>query len=206
MQISGNDKLDAVIKASYLRLHQQGVFVGKTYLRYLDLFERYVTPLAGRRVLDYGCGPCGGLANELGEQVIPYDPYVSEFQDDPWDKSFQVVFSSDVLEHLYVAQIHEFLQKVKAKNPEHVFLSVSLRAANKTLDNGVNVHLTVEPAAWWLGTLQVYFRATHTPVLALEDLLEGTGIFCLRRNDLRDFRGASKIQESATHSEALRSA
>lgn len=135
----------------YRALHAQGVFLGLTWRLHLKTARKFFSCTA-LPVLDYGCGPRGGLAEALGDLVIPYDPFIPEFSADPWSRKPGGVFSSDVLEHMPVRQVDDLLEKIcDTPSVRRVLAVVSVRPANKTIPNGVNMHLTVCPPEWWEG-------------------------------------------------------
>lgn len=144
-------------------MHAKHLFVGLTWKNSYDLLCAYVPNLERHKIVDFGCGPRGGLREELGaERVISYDPYVEAFSKPPWDQDFDVLFSSDVLEHLPMTAIEEFAENVARCAPKYVFLNISTRSAEKTFSNGANVHLTVEPTHWWCDQLNQFWRISYT--------------------------------------------
>jgi len=84
----------------YREMHKQNKFKGVTWQLKFSDFNNAVPSLRAKTILDFGCGPLGGVAQKLGERVISYDPYVEEFSSEPWGKDFSVIHSSDVLEHM----------------------------------------------------------------------------------------------------------
>jgi hypothetical protein len=167
----------------YTEMHSKGAFPGDSWRVHVDTLRRLVPQIDGKTILDYGCGRLGGLSREFGERVIPYDPFVAQYSTPPWDKKFDVVFSSDVFEHMKLSAIDELLERIRAARPEFVFLNISTRPAHKLLPNGANAHLTVRPAAWWLEHLGQSLGADYCPVLAEADLLRDEGTFCFQRSE-----------------------
>jgi hypothetical protein len=165
----------------YVAMHHSRAFRGDTWRAHLTQLREIVPDLDQRTILDFGCGPKGGLAAEYGGRVIPFDPYVSEFSAPPWSKSFDVVFSSDVLEHMTLVQIHAFLHHIRTCAPEFAFLVASTRPAHKSLPNGANAHLTVKPASWWLATVSSALGNEYAPKLALADLIRADVTLCFGR-------------------------
>ena len=167
--------------AQYQEMHAHGAFPGKSWEHHVDTLMRVIPDIADKTVLDFGCGPLGGLAARLGDKVISYDPFVQKFSTPPWDRRFDGVFSSDVLEHMTSRQIDEFLTRVATARPEFVFLNVSTRPAFKNLPNGANAHLTVKPGEWWLPYAGGKLGPDYTPLLAQVDLLSNEVTLCFRR-------------------------
>lgn len=177
MQTPDSQKLREQLAGWYRELHDQQKFAGLTYRDTLpDLRRAYDAAglPADAWAVDYGCGPRGGLAAEGGPwRAVAYDPYVPGLQADPWaDARWQAFYSCDVFEHLTTAEVLQVLGRVAARRPRLVFLAVATRAANKRFPNGLNLHLTVEPAAWWLGVCQAALPG-YRAVQATEDLLAG---------------------------------
>ncbi len=165
------------------KMHHDGRFKGTTWLNNLEQFEDAVPDLENKIILDFGCGPLGGIRQRYGEHTVSYDPYVESFQAPPWDEEFDVVFSSDVLEHMTHREIAEFCQKVADSSANYAYLVVSTRAAKKTLPNGINAHLTVQQADWWfhfvLKHLGPEFELTWTD----SDDLAANASFCVARKE-----------------------
>jgi hypothetical protein len=158
------------------KLHQVNAFGNDTFKSYLKYFD-WLLGVDKEKVitLDFGCGSNGGIAN-YGFNAIPYDPYVEAFAADPWNQNFQAVFSADVLEHMTVNQCVQFLRKVSSKAPDYVFLAIATRSAKRTLENGINAHLTVEAGDWWLGLCQSVLIEKMDCVLAIDDMLSDSVI------------------------------
>ena len=167
--------------AQYQEMHAHGAFPGKSWEHHVDTLCRIVPDVGQKTVVDFGCGPLGGLAARLGDRVISYDPFVEKYSTPPWDRRFDGVFSSDVLEHMTAKQIEEFLNRVAGARPEFVFLNVSTRPAFKNLPNGANAHLTVKPGDWWLQYVGEKMGPEYKPLLAQVDLLSSEVTLCLRR-------------------------
>ena len=111
-----------------------------------------------RTVLDYGCGK-GRLAIQLeGEPftVYEYDPAIPGKDEDP--PSADLVVCLDVLEHVEPEKLKAVIQHVQAKTGKAFLANINLRKALKSLPDGRNAHLIVEPADWWMRQLAQRFR------------------------------------------------
>lgn len=179
-----SDKLTTVLARSYRALHEADAFRHDGPPAHLDLFRALLADLGDTpRVLDFGCGPRGGLAAVL-PGAVGYDPHVPGYQDDPWGRPYDAIYSADVLEHLTVADAGAFLDRVAAAAPALVFLAIATRAAEaKQLDNGLNVHITVMPPAWWYGFAQARLHPDYATVLACGDLVRDECVLAFRRRD-----------------------
>jgi hypothetical protein len=149
---------DDPLPALYREMHAKGLLPGVAWRTAFETFSAAIPDLERRTILDFGCGPRGGLAEQLPpNRVVSYDPYVEVYAAPPWERPFDVVFSSDVLEHLPQREIEMFAANVLRCRPEFIFLNISTRQAHKTFSNGVNVHLTVKPTSWWQNTLGAFW-------------------------------------------------
>ena len=167
----------AQLPTLYREMHASGQFAGVAWKSVFDAFATAVPDLERRTTLDFGCGPRGGLAEQLPGRVISYDPHVDAYASPPWDRAFDVVFSSDVLEHLLPEDVEAFAANVRGALPEFIFLNISTRAAHKTFSNGVNVHVTVRPTQWWLDTLSRSWKTEYEGRLLQEDFESCTLLF-----------------------------
>jgi hypothetical protein len=160
---------DDALPVLYREMHAKGLFPGVAWRSIFETFAAAIPDLERRTILDFGCGPRGGLAEQLKPgQVVSYDPYVETYSKPPWNQSFDVVFSSDVLEHLPQREIEVFAANVFRCRPEFVFLNISTRPAHKTFSSGENVHVTVKPATWWQNTLGTFWSPAYDCRVLLE--------------------------------------
>ena len=163
-------------------MHDAKSLGGDTWRAHLGQLTSVIPDLRSKTILDFDCGPKGGLAAEFGSQVTSYDPYVSQFSSDPWSKKFDVLFSSDVLEHMTKVQIRSLTKRIREAGPSYVFLIASTRAAHKRLPNGANAHLTIQPARWWLRFLSQELGEKYRVTLASSDLIREDVALCFTSN------------------------
>lgn len=177
------DKLAKKLPDMYAELHARGAFKGDSWRPHLDRFHAFLG--SASPVLDFGCGPKGGLAGDVQAhyEAVGYDPYVPYYADKPWARRFKAFFSCDVFEHLTLDYLHRLFGRLRDTQPElaKVFVALSTRPANKTLSNGLNVHLIVKPGAWWLGFMQAALGRDFAVVEAAEDLGRGEAVFAFAR-------------------------
>lgn len=113
-----------------------------------DLVERF----DAWSVLDYGCGQ-GSLKKALlpmcppGVRVAEYDPAIPG--KDGYVEFADLVVCTDVLEHVEPDKLPRVLSHLKMLARKAVFVVVATRPSNKTMADGRNAHLIVEPAEWW---------------------------------------------------------
>lgn len=181
-------KLEAKLPEMYRELHAKGAFKGDTWRQVQEAFAEFVTDhvtdsfTRKLHVLDYGCGPEGGLCQSgswrpeltCRHNVTPFDPYVEAYSALPWDTPYNLFFSCDVFEHLPLSELHYILDRLRGRKALlAVFLSITTRPANKTLPNGLNAHLLVHPPEWWHGVLVGGLGSAYNLCLSHSDLLNG---------------------------------
>lgn len=162
----------------YREMHAHHAFPGKSWQGHVETLRKCIPNLDELRIVDFGCGILGGLAQHIPHNVTPYDPYIEEFSKPPWDNPFDVLFSSDVLEHLPLREIQQFLITVRKCSPKFVFLNVSTRAAHKRLPDGSNAHATVKPGKWWLQTVSDGLSTEYCPMFGIDDLIRFQVTLC----------------------------
>lgn len=102
-------------------------------------------------LLDYGCGK-GTLIEALR---VPwargYDPCMPGLDGEP--QPADMVVCTDVLEHVEPDCVESVFDHLRSLSKRLLFVGIATRPAAKTLPDGRNTHLTVQPAAWWLWRL-----------------------------------------------------
>ena len=164
----------------YRSMHQSNCFPGTTWKRNLDDFRAAVPNLARQIILDFGCGPNGGVL-ECYPQAIAYDPYVKKYERDPWRQPIDVVHSSDVLEHMPRAEIRQLCHNIQRSTATCAFLVISTRAALKRLPNGMNAHVTVKSPEWWIGFLSKHLGGGFRLKVAKADFVSRQVVVCFER-------------------------
>lgn len=123
------------------------------------------------RLLDWGSGKGYQYLRDRSHQewggILPYcyDIGVRQLWDKPQGK-FDGIICTDVLEHIDKRDLPEFLNELfgylYSDRPVFAYFNVSVRPAGKHFSDGVNMHLTVEPADWWAELLQQYWQTNVT--------------------------------------------
>lgn len=145
----------------YRHLHGQDqlTFHGATCVQYAERIARLVKCVGPRAILDYGSGKgaqylrhrihmrWGGL---LPECYDPGVPYLSKRPKGP----YQGIICCDVLEHIAQDDVPMILDDIfgllDTTCPAFLFLSISCRPSkHRTLPDGRNIHLTIQPPEWW---------------------------------------------------------
>lgn len=127
-------------------------------------------------VLDYGCGK-GSLAQAMDFPIHCYDPAIAEFAAEPVPAD--LVVCTDVLEHIEPECLDTVIADLRRVTKRAIFCNISTVPAVKTLADGRNAHLIVEPAVWWLAQLNPFFMmkeiyGTDTHLVLLLEPRDGT--------------------------------
>ena len=126
----------------------------------IQLIGRYKELGVISSVLDYGTGK-GAFPKNLKQThpeiaVGAYDPAVEKFNKKP-NKSFDLVTSFDVLEHVERDSIHAVLKEIKDLSLKLVYLQIDLQPAVKRLSSGRNAHIMLAPPDWWVSQVAGLF-------------------------------------------------
>lgn len=127
-------------------------------------------------VLDYGCGKGTlkpailAIAPDL--KVYEYDPAVPGKEHLP-DHAVDLVAAMDVMEHIEPEMLPAVLESMVALRPKVVILKIALTPAQKTLPDGRNAHILLQPASWWREQLSQYLQVRNAQELPLHYLYIG---------------------------------
>ncbi len=130
-------------------------FQGLGILQYQNQIQRLIVKTGSKTALDYGCGR-GDQYREphnihepwgIGVPTL-YDPAFASHDQLPEGK-FDAVLCSDVLEHVEVAGTEELVTRLFGYANKFVWASVCCRPAKKAFDDGVNMHVNIQPFWWW---------------------------------------------------------
>ena len=147
---------------------------------FLQFIRQAVTK--DKTILDAGCGRghllkrliedgYNAVGTEICDYLLSHDlagfpvTLVSYQAMDPEEMGFyDVVISSDVLEHLPFEDVEPAVKKLASMAGEFLLISVSTRAAHNPLpDSPVrNLHLTVRPKEWWMALINRYAEIFST--------------------------------------------
>lgn len=186
------DKLEQMLPGMYQEMHARGAFLGNTWQQHIAAAKQFFAagqPLDTQTIVDYGCGPVGGIlkADLDGARVVPHDPYVTEYAATPWKMPLTGLFSCDVFEHMPVNQLRQLTRLVcKRTQITRMFIAITFRHATKTLPNGLNVHLTVRSPDWWQGFFESAFGSLYACTAANASLTDSEAVFYFVRKDLVD--------------------
>jgi hypothetical protein len=111
-----------------------------------------------KSLLDFGCGRSSmkeHLENVLPKkqldmlEIVEYDPGIPGKDILP-DRNFEMIISSDVLEHVEPECIDETIAWMQAHTTRFLYHHIACDPAGITLPDGRNVHLITEDLAWWM--------------------------------------------------------
>lgn len=144
--------LGRLISAAYLaeqrRLHGLGGY-GIAGAKWAHDVALCATSCGAATILDYGCGD-GALVRAMSERgfdVDGYDPAVAGRDAIP--APADLVVCTDVLEHVEPEHIKRVGRHLRGLAIKGAAIVVSLRPAGKTLSDGRNAHIFLQPAPWW---------------------------------------------------------
>jgi hypothetical protein len=119
------------------------------------MVARLIEQFQVKHLLDYGCGSRLSLYKNLKSShkltYQAYDPGVPQFSTDPVPA--EMVCCIDVLEHIEPEYVDNVLDHLKALTEGLLFCTVCTVPALKTLPDGRNAHVTLQPISWWMAKL-----------------------------------------------------
>jgi hypothetical protein len=149
-------------RALNAELHARNPTYGTSGGRWAAKVHRLARQYEASSVLDYGAGR-GTLGKALRELVrepfcvfAEYDPAIEGKAARP--SRADLVVCGDVLEHIEPDCLYAVLDDLHDLAKKAVLLIVATQPASKTLADGRNAHLIVEPAEWWFPKLALRWR------------------------------------------------
>lgn len=146
------------------KLHEDRLDYGTSGKKYAEDVLGLV--LDGDSILDYGCGK-QTLAEALPMAITGYDPCIPGLEKTP--EPHDLVVCTDVMEHIEPDLLDNVLDDLQRVTKKTLYCLVATRPAVKTLADGRNAHLIVEPMEWWLPKFKARFKVVSTS--------EGKGAF-----------------------------
>lgn len=145
-------------RAQNAAMHVGKPMYGTGGSRHADTVAELARRFSVRSILDYGCGK-GTLKHALPEDIAPlvreYDPAIPGKND--WPAPADLVVCGDVMEHIEPECLKPVIGHLYGLTRRLLFATVATVPAFKTLPDGRNAHLIVEPMAWWLKQFQPPF-------------------------------------------------
>ena len=158
------------------QLHEQRPHYGASGQKCAKMVRDWINRIRPETILDYGCG------KQTLQQAIPeafikgYDPAIPGLDAPPEPAEF--VVCANVLEHVEPECLDAVLNDLKRVTKKVALFVVATRPAIKTLPDGRNAHLIIEPVEWWLPKLRARF--TIDQVWPETSLVATRGVFsCL---------------------------
>lgn len=160
----------------YSKIHKETPFGKRSkFPKYLEQFIEEVKP---KSILDFGCGK-GRLIEKIKStfpsiNVYGYDPANPEYHNRFNDKVFDLIISSDVLEHVEPEFIYETLNYLKNKSKYYYHL-IACSPAKLILPDGRNAHLIIENDTWWkTNFLNLGYKINKEQYLEFEKIPKGS--------------------------------
>lgn len=154
-------------------------FPGYSIGAYTDAIRKLVEEHKPERLLDYGSGKgFQYLVRRVHERwggLLPYcyDVGVRQLSTLP-EGTFGGVLCTDVLEHIDEPDVPAILDTILSKVEPRgfVLLGISCRPTKKTLPDGRDVHLTIQPPSWWVKQIEaaMELRPVYAHVVAHWDI------------------------------------
>ena len=140
--------------SEYKRIHKNNPNYGHgPCTPVIEKYSKWCEEIPGvSRILDYGCGN-----SKLVDGVLPnldlirerWDPAIPKYSTRPEPWKFDLVFCTDVMEHIPKENVLPTLRDIRAAT-KNALIIPHLGKAGQLLSNGKNSHVTVEPVKWWL--------------------------------------------------------
>jgi 2-polyprenyl-3-methyl-5-hydroxy-6-metoxy-1,4-benzoquinol methylase len=146
---------DQLLSAEYRDLqrllHARPDGYGRSGAKNADPVLNFAADTGSRSILDYGCGE-GRLKAALRDRgwtgsVHEYDPCLPSLDAEP--EPADLVVCTDVLEHIEPECLDNVLSHLRSLSLKHGYFLISTVVAGKTLADGRNAHLIVQPPEWW---------------------------------------------------------
>jgi hypothetical protein len=148
----------------YIKQHQQAhnnprEFRGRSLALHVDSINSLLLEHSCHTILDYGCGKAQCWPAAWQGRITGYDPAYGPYSARPTGQ-YDMVICTDVMEHVPESAVAAVIQDIFAFRVRWAYFSICVRASNKTLPDGTNKHVTVQPPEWWDQQLQAYDRYT----------------------------------------------
>lgn len=142
-------------RAQNRALHASRADYGKQGSRWVETIFALCCEMKTQSVLDYGCGK-GDLHLHLPFGITQYDPAIPKYEQPPAEPH-DLVVCTDVMEHVEPEHTDAVLDDIARLTRRLCFMNIATRLAKKTLPDGRNTHLVVQPVTWWLPKLEERF-------------------------------------------------
>jgi len=142
-------------------LHRTHDGYGVACLKYAEKVQDIASKYGLSKLLDYGAGK-GRLATKLPSWlgITRYEPANPHWAEHPEPHDFVVCI--DVLEHIEPDCLESVLDDLQALTKKVGFFTVNCKKAGKTLPDGRNAHLIIQPKEWWMPKFESRFNVIET--------------------------------------------
>lgn len=124
---------------------------GVASVHFAPIVSRVCNQYGVQELLDYGAGKgrlMASLTVDHPMRIQCYDPAIPKWADAP--EPSEMVACIDVLEHIEPQKLENVLDDLKRVTKRIGLFTVATVPATKSLADGRNAHLIVEPSQWWL--------------------------------------------------------
>jgi hypothetical protein len=161
------------------KLHSKKTFgLGKTIPKFL---KKLLAETNIKSMLDFGCGKGMPFTerNSSDFKVYNYDPVTSPIE---LPTSVDLVYSSDVLEHIEPIELDNVLTQLFTIGQKYQYHLIACHPAKKSLSDGRNAHLIIETPDWWRTKIQNdNWKIIHEDILDYEAVVKkGPPIHCIK--------------------------
>jgi hypothetical protein len=145
-------------KEQNILLHKRPGGFGGSGHRWAPHVQSLISEFKITSLLDYGCGEetLWKALNATDVQYTGYDPAVSGKTQMPGEA--ELVTCTDVLEHVEPDKVLAVVRHICCLTRKVAFFNIALHPSNKTLPDGRNAHLIIQPISWWIQTLFSVFQ------------------------------------------------
>ena len=145
-----------------------GMFNGRSLVKFISIIDSFIKKYNCETLLDYGCGK-GTLYTDAFKSVADiteitkpvheiwgvnkvklFDPGYPEHDTLPKDELFDMVISTDVLEHIPSTDLDWVIREIFNYSSNVVFLNIACMQALKKLKDGRNAHISLFTSGEWL--------------------------------------------------------
>lgn len=142
--------IDHAYQQQLMQLHSAGKFNhgAKAY----QIVQHFINKYQPQSMLDFGCGH-GALIATINQhhpniELAGYDPGNPAFASLP-TRTFDAVVSTDAIEHIEPAFLADTLTTIGGLMQRCGCFRIACYPAKKSLPDGRNAHLIVQPPEWW---------------------------------------------------------
>ena len=162
--------ISAAYKELNAELHKADDSYGASGFKFVSQVAQVAKAFGISEILDYGCGKGLLSANMPGGLVVTnYDPCIEKYARPP--SPHPMVTCTDVMEHIEPEHLDAVLDDLQRLTQRILYCTIATRPAIKTLPDGRNTHLIVQPLQWWLPKLWDRFRLSQVVNMGDKELV-----------------------------------